>query len=217
MSWEDADHTGEYCRTCSGINLGCIDCATEKSGALSDRERFLVTLAYQRPSHADVIVCLAGEDGENRALVAAELFKMGMAPGILVTGGLDRSPHLGALPTTTLLYGRGIVFDRIVTDASAANTREQAVNTIDKAQRRGWKRLILVASAYHMPRAYLTFLKALQDARAADVCVVPAAVLGADRFTERLALECEKIDRYGDTGDVASYADGLAYLARWAT
>jgi uncharacterized SAM-binding protein YcdF (DUF218 family) len=184
---------------------------------MTDQTRFLVTLAYSRPSHADLIVCLAGEEGEERALAAAELFKMGMAPAILVTGGRHEPPtHMGATLLQTLILGRGIAHDRIVTDVVPMNTREQAVETVALVQSKGWKRCILVASAYHMPRAYLTFLQALTEAKA-DVCVVPAAVSGADRFAERLALECEKIDRYGDAGDVASYADGLAALARWAT
>jgi hypothetical protein len=219
MSWEDADHTGEYCRTCSGINLGCIDCATEKSGALSDRERFLVTLSAHPSSRADTIVCLAGDDGDARAGASVELFKSGMAPGILVTGGRDNPPHVGALLTTSLIYGKGIAHERVITDATASNTREQAVNTVALAQEKGWKRLILVASSWHQPRAYLTFLRALQEAKADEtICIVPPPfpISGGARFGERLALECEKIDRYGDTGDCASYADGLAYLARWA-
>jgi uncharacterized SAM-binding protein YcdF (DUF218 family) len=200
----------DYCDNCGGYV--CLACAS----ALTDRERFLVTLAYQRPSKADVIVCLAGEDGESRAYVAADLFKLGYAPAILVTGGRQEGAHMGAEEVAKAIRGRGIHHDKIVTDLVPMNTREQAVETVALVQSKGWKRCILVASAYHMPRAYLTFVQAITEAKA-DVCVVPAAVLGADRFGERLALECEKIDRYGDTGDVARYADGLAYLARWAT
>jgi uncharacterized SAM-binding protein YcdF (DUF218 family) len=187
---------------------------------ISDRERFLLTLAYARPSHADTIVCLAGEDGDNRALVAAELFKMGMAPGILVTGGRHEPPtHIGADLLQTLILGRGIAHDRILIDTAAQHTYQQAVNTIATAQAKGWKRLILVASHYHVPRAFLTFVRALQEAKQDEaICVVPAAVLGADRFAERLDVELQKAGEYrGKFGHVATYAEGLAYLGRWAT
>lgn len=184
---------------------------------ITDRERFLLTLAYRHPSNADTIVCLAGEDGENRAFVAAELFKMGKAPGILVTGGRHEPPTIhGAESLATLIMGRGIFHDRILTDTAAQHTRAQAVNTVSTAMAKGWKRLILCASAYHLPRATLTFVRALQEVKQDEtICIVPAAVLGADNFGDRLALELEKVDDYGEIGHCASYSEGLAYLARW--
>jgi uncharacterized SAM-binding protein YcdF (DUF218 family) len=183
---------------------------------LTDRERFLVTLAYQRPSHADVIVCLAGEDGENRAFDAAELFKAGKAPGILVTGGRHEGAHMGAAALKTLILGRGIAHDRIVVDDVPQNTREQAVETVALALVKGWKRLILCASTYHQPRAFLTFLRALQEAKQDEtICIAHYPVRGADDFDGRLARDIAKIEAYGD--HCASYADGLAALARWAT
>jgi uncharacterized SAM-binding protein YcdF (DUF218 family) len=187
---------------------------------ISDRERFLVTLAYHPTSNADTIVCLAGEEGESRAHYAASLFKHRLRPddppvasGILVTGGRDNPPHVGALLTTTLLYGKGIAHNRIITDARATNTREQAINTVATAVEKGWKRLLIVASSWHAPRAYLTFLAALQEAGVTDVCLVPAAVQ-SPAFADRLDGELAKIDAYGP--HCASYADGLAELARWA-
>jgi uncharacterized SAM-binding protein YcdF (DUF218 family) len=183
---------------------------------MTDRELFLVTLAYQRPSNADAIVCLAGEDAENRAFDAAELFKHGNAPGILVTGGRHEPPTIdGAESVASMIRGQGIFHDRILTDPDAKNTYQQAVNTIATAQAKGWKRLILVASTYHQPRAFLTFLRALQEAKAEDIYVAHYPVMGADRFAERLALELEKVDDYAEIGHCASYRDGLDYLARW--
>jgi uncharacterized SAM-binding protein YcdF (DUF218 family) len=181
---------------------------------ISDRERFLVSLAYTSPSNADVIVCLAGEEGDNRAFAAAELFKMGKAPGILVTGGRHEPPtHIGATLLTTLILGRGIAHDRILADDGPQNTREQAEAVINQAAKRNWRRLILVASSWHIARAYLTFLAALQEAGVTDVCLVPAAVQ-SPAFADRLDGELAKIDAYGP--HCASYADGLAELARWA-
>jgi uncharacterized SAM-binding protein YcdF (DUF218 family) len=181
---------------------------------MTDRERFLVTLAYQHPSNADAIVCLAGEEGEARAIAAAGLFKMGKAPGILVTGGRHEPPtHMGASVMQTLILGRGIAHDRILIDLVPLNTREQAVETVALALSKGWKRIILVASSWHVCRAYLTFLAALQEAGVTDMCLVPAAV-GSPAFEDRLAGELDKIDGYG--AHCASYADGLAELARWA-
>jgi uncharacterized SAM-binding protein YcdF (DUF218 family) len=183
--------------------------------AISDRERFLTTLAYRPASSADTIVCLAGEEGEARARAAASLFKMGLGQGIVVTGGRHEPPtHIGAKLLTTLILGHGIAHDRVLTDEAPQHTREQAVAVVAQAVEKGWKRLTLVASDYHMPRCYLTFLRALQEAGAVEtIYLVPAAVLGSARFGERLAVELGKVAEYGS--HVASYAEGVAYLDAW--
>jgi uncharacterized SAM-binding protein YcdF (DUF218 family) len=185
--------------------------------AISDRERFLATLAYRPASSADTIVCLAGEEGESRALAAASLFKMGLGQGILVTGGRHEPPtHIGAKLLTTLILGHGIAHDRVITDEKPQHTREQAVAVVAQAVEKGWKRLTLVASDFHMPRAALSFIRALNEAGCArEVCIVPAAVLGTGRFLERLTAELAKVDEYCALGHVASYTEGLEYLCHW--
>lgn len=190
---------------------------------ISDRERFCAVLASGPLMKADAIVVLTG-DGEARLPTAVELFRQGGAPGIVVTGGLNNPPH--SLPASTLavkLMGAGVAPDRIVIDNDSMHTQEQAQFLLKLCAEREWKRLLIVATSYHLPRAFLTILKALIDAgKAQEIRLIPAPACApwweapAGLETHRvdlLADEFQKIERYGE--HVASFAQGLDYLAFW--
>jgi len=194
---------------------------------MTDREAFLAAVLTQPDLRADVLVLLAGEDARPRAAVACELVRRDAAPAMLITGGETTGPHDGAHDTSVYVMNDGLAPDRITVDAKAAHTRAQAVNVIRAAKAAGWKRMLLVASAYHLPRAFLTFLaEATAEGVAETLHIVPVPVVhqpwsgSPARMTEtRLALlarEMEKIEAYRGLGHCARYADGLAYLAAWA-
>lgn len=70
--------------------------------------------------------------------------------------------------------------------------------------------LTIVTCAYHQPRAFLTFLRVLQETgldRTVRLWNAPAA-----GRMEKLAEEWRKITEYAAKGHVASYEDGLRYL-----
>lgn len=89
----------------------------------------------------------------------------------------------------------------------AANTHDEAVRAVTT---RGTDDLILVTSAYHLPRAFLTFLQVLQD-HALDRTVRLWTAPAPSRM-EKLAGEWQKVRVYQAKGHVASVEDGLAYL-----
>jgi uncharacterized SAM-binding protein YcdF (DUF218 family) len=195
----------------------------------ADRDAFTAVLASGPLLQSDAIVVLCGEDTAPRIATAFALFKTGGAPLIVLSGGRHEPPRWqGAQALAGKLYTLGVAPARVLIDDDSQNTRQQAVNVIEMAEARGWKRILLVASAYHAPRAFLTFLQVLgEDDRcereeSIQLVNVPATApwwgspegMGPTRL-ELLAFEQEKIQEYSERGHVASYVDGLASLKRW--
>lgn len=202
----------------------------------TDRERFLAALLTGPLTKADAIVLLTG-DGETRVATAVGLFHAGAAPLIVVSGGIHTPPYcLKADAIAGTIYGKGIATDRVRIDVLAQNTRESAVNVIDTAVDERWLQILLVTSAYHLPRAMLTFVAELR-ARKLDetIRIVPVPCANQPWFTDvagqeyepgpgflaqrnRLDLlegEFKRIDEYRAKGHVASYTRGLDYLEHW--
>lgn len=125
---------------------------------------------------ADAIVLLGGstrsaiyprpmpdltEQGD-RVIYAAKLYREGKAPIVIASGG--RIPWLSDDPPesadmASLLEFMGVPSTAIVQDPRSLNTRENAVNVGQILDDRGWKRILLVTSAMHMPRSQAIFQK----------------------------------------------------------
>ena len=93
-----------------------------------------------------------------RILRAAELLKSGQARMVLLSGG----PPWPGVPSeaeslAAWLGEQGIDADRIVVEGRSRNTRENAVESARIVTARGWKKLLLVTSAWHAPRALASF------------------------------------------------------------
>jgi uncharacterized SAM-binding protein YcdF (DUF218 family) len=91
-----------------------------------------------------------------RILRAAELLKSGQARMVLLSGG--QFPVRPGVPPeaeslAAWLREQGIDADRIVVEGRSRNTRENAVESARIITARGWKRLLIVTSAWHAPRA----------------------------------------------------------------
>jgi len=191
------------------------------------QDRLCALVHSAPPVAADAIVVLCGEDAAPRLTFAARAFHEGAAPLLVVSGGKHAPPRwLGGDACAGALMGMGIAHDRILIEGSSQNTREQAVAIVAMAIEHQWRQMLLVGSPYHMPRVVLTFVQALRDAGQHDT--IRIAPLGANQTlwhrppagmdrsrAELLEDELYKIDRYCAQGDVASYADGVAYLAQW--
>jgi uncharacterized SAM-binding protein YcdF (DUF218 family) len=191
------------------------------------REKFNAVLTNGPMLRADAIIVLCGEDCTPRLQVAHGLFMQSAAPVVVLTGGRDDAPRwTGAARAATELWGLGVAPDRIKLDGESLNTWEQAQAVAGMVREKQWGRILLVASAYHMPRAFLTFLRAMQHAECEyRVQMIPVSVSHvswnappAGMDTPRLSLlseEYDKIDNYGASGYVATYEEGLEYLAHW--
>jgi uncharacterized SAM-binding protein YcdF (DUF218 family) len=189
---------------------------------MTPRDQFLAVLAAGPLLRADAIVVLAGEDGAARLETGLGLFTNGGAPRLVLAGGRHEPPAIvGASALHRLALEAGVAPSAIVVEATSRNTHEQATALAALVARERWGSLLLVASAYHLPRAFLTVVRALP--RAVRVLPVPVTHTrwgerppGGDRTRlELLPVEFVKIHEYQALGHCASYEDGLAALTRW--
>ncbi len=91
-----------------------------------------------------------------RLLRGFELLREGRAQQVLISGGsLDPRPEavVEADVLSRQLQAWGIPAERIVKEGRSRNTRENAVESERIIRERGWRTLLLVTSAAHMPRA----------------------------------------------------------------
>ena len=126
---------------------------------------------------AEVIVVLGGgtrsseaprpiaelSEGGDRLLYAAWLYQQGAAEHILVSGGgiewmearlSDTTP---AEDMAAILGVMGVPEGDIWSEPTSRNTYENAVNSSTILAQKGISRIVLVTSAYHMPRAVALF------------------------------------------------------------
>ena len=121
---------------------------------------------------ADAIVLLAGDVSipvpprvetqlrGNRVIHTMRLFRAGKAPMVIVTGGnVFKQENLKgeAEYTAELLHELGIPRDAIIVESSSRTTRENAIETEKVIRRHKLESVLLVTSAFHMPRALATF------------------------------------------------------------
>lgn len=168
---------------------------------------------------SDAVIWLEG-DGLARRDETIRVFKDGLADYIVASGGFEGNPEvaISSSEMAEVLYKAGIPKEKVVLETSSQNTREQGVEIMKMAQERGWKKIILVASHYHQPRAFLTFLKAMQDADL-KICVYNSPARDLLWFTkvvdnnrkEMFEGELKKIEEYGAKGHVASIRDAFKY------
>lgn len=97
-------------------------------------------------------------EATDRAHHAASLWHEGIAPRIIVAGGVWPSmppKPAEAIWIQQLLLQLGVPQDAIVLETKSTTTRENVRNVAQIMRANGWQgRLALVTSASHMPRAY---------------------------------------------------------------
>lgn len=107
----------------------------------------------------------------DRVLYAAQLYRQGKAPWIISSGGspdwsTNRRPP--AEDMAELLVWMGVPQPAILLQPRSRNTHEDAVYSAEILRQRGLKRILLVTSAWHMPRSLALF-----QAQGLDVTPAP--------------------------------------------
>jgi len=110
------------------------------------------------PPRRGVEVSGAGD----RLLTGVDLFKEGKAPFLVVSGGRVTFNAQDPIPpearyAAALAVKLGVPANRIVRSEGPRNTAEEARALGQIARERGWRSLLLVTSATHLPRATATF------------------------------------------------------------
>lgn len=101
-------------------------------------------------------------DRGDRLLYAAKLYKDGVAPLIILTGGRIQwygGESSEARSMATILELMGIPRDVMILESRSLNTYENAVYTKEILNKKNIKQILLVTSATHMPRSLAIFKK----------------------------------------------------------
>ena len=137
---------------------------------------------------ADAVVVLGGglrpklpprqtvevQEGGDRLLTGVRLVRQGKAPLLIASGArvsftaADPAPP-EAFWARDLAIELGLKPNQILLNPSSRTTAEEAQAIGQLGHRRGWKRLLLVTSAFHMPRSLATFR------RRSGLLVIPVA------------------------------------------
>ena len=162
------------------------------------------------PPRRRVEVSEAGD----RLLTGVDLIRQGKAGWLVVSGG--RVTFAGDDPTppeasyaASLAASLGVPPDRIVRSEAPRNTAEEAQAMASIARQRGWRSLLLVTSASHLPRAAATFR------RSTDLRIIPVACdfqLPARRLSGRPTAESLVLDLLPSAGALASTTSSLKEL-----
>ena len=133
-------------------------------------------VALEKAPQADAIVVLTGMihmpsiNGEeieftaagDRILAAEKLFHLKKAPYILISGAsssLRQKEQPESLVLQKWLLQRKLPALQVLAETGSRNTAENARAVAQIAKRQGWKKILLLSSAYHMPRSMACFQK----------------------------------------------------------
>lgn len=184
-----------------------------------EKINFLAIVYNDLIKKSDAVVCLEG-DGYNRIDQTVKIFISGLAKNILISGGFTGRPPF-TIPAVELAkkIHNNIPKNKIIIEGNSQNTFEQGVEVMKMVKIKKWKKIILVVSHFHQPRAYLTFLKAMQNAKlkiqifnapARDLSWFKKTALGKSRVG-LLKDEFNKIDEYFKKGHLTSINKAIEY------
>ena len=114
-------------------------------------------LLSQPPERADLILILGGDFYGPRALLGAELGKLGYAPKVLISGALYENRLEGEF-AIRFLVERGYRRELFISFPSPTrSTIEEAIALCPALSRLGARKVLIVTSAYHSRRANIVF------------------------------------------------------------
>lgn len=167
---------------------------------------------WQRPEKAEAVVWIQGDRYE-RGRKTLSLFQDGFAKRIILTGnnilvGKKTAPNTNNITLIAMnnwLQKRGVAKNKIIIDNQSFNTAEQADNIVALAKKNKWKKILIVASFYHQPRVFLSFLKSAEEQKWKGKIINQPTALnwkmipgGRKQSAKVLAIEeIKKIKKYG--------------------
>jgi uncharacterized SAM-binding protein YcdF (DUF218 family) len=161
------------------------------------------------PSQADAIVVFAGGVGESglalggfqeRVSQAVALYKGGYAPKVIFSSGYVFTLHEAEI-MKSVAVDNGVPADAIVLEERAATTYQMVSFTRDILNARGWRRILLVSSPYHMRRATMTWRQS-----APDIDVTPTPVPQSEFYSSAWGASFDQV-----RGILQEYAAIVSY------
>ncbi len=168
---------------------------------------------------SDAIILLEG-DGFHRYQKAVDLYKEGLGKKIVFSGNIVQKEY-GSFPyeeVAPYILEQDIPAEDLIHENVSMHTRQQAVEVVKMAMKRGWKRLALIASHEHQYRAYLTFLREVLDTKS-GIILYNAPVRNLNWFVDsgwgmrfdRLKAEFDRIEKYTEMGHLANAKEVIIY------
>lgn len=186
---------------------------------ITDREKAIAIIDNDCFTNSDAAIILEG-DGFNRFQKAVELYKAGTARKIVFSGNVVNHNY-GSFPfeeVKPFILEQGVLETDLIHEDKSLNTREQAVEVISMAEKKGWKKLALIASHEHQYRAYMTFLREIID-KNNGLVLYNTPVRNLSWFNDdgwgirfdRLSAEFDRIEQYSKMGHLASFKEVIDY------
>lgn len=94
---------------------------------------------------------------QRRTLHAVDLYKQGMAPLIVLSGGLGKNPPTEAEAMASLCRDAGVEDRALLLEDRSTSTVENVAFSAALLQTRGLSRVLVVSNGYHLPRIKLCF------------------------------------------------------------
>jgi uncharacterized SAM-binding protein YcdF (DUF218 family)/glycosyltransferase involved in cell wall biosynthesis len=166
----------------------------------------------EAPRASDAVVVFAGGVGESgragggyqeRVKHAVDLYNQKLVPGMLFVSGFVFAFHETEV-MRALAMDNGVPSDAIALESRADNTRTFVQRSAETARQRGWRRVLLVSSPYHMRRTLLTWHR-----EAPDIEVIPTPVPVSQFYAHERGASLEQI-----RGIVQEYAAIASYWWR---
>ncbi len=192
---------------------------------MTSKELFIILTNSSNISNADAVILLEG-DGYARVSKAVSLIKEGWSNTLVFSGGIDNE-LVGSFTLEKCkdrIIEAGFDISNIIHEASSQNTRQQALEVIDLCLKHDWRKIILVASHYHQYRAFLTFLRVLEERELLDIIHIMNSPAFLDWFEESypgkkridlLENEFEKIEKYRLNSHISSFESAVNYYLHW--
>ena len=189
---------------------------------ITDREKIIAIVDNDCFTKSDAAILLEG-DGFFRFKKAVDLYKSGQVNKIVFSGNIIDKDY-GSFPfedIKPLILEGGVEEEDLIHEDKSLHTRQQAIEVVKLATKKGWKKLALIASHEHQYRAYLTFLREVLD-KNSDIILYNVPVRNLNWFIDsgwgmrfdRLTAEFERIEKYSEMGHLAN-ADEVIKYQRW--
>jgi uncharacterized SAM-binding protein YcdF (DUF218 family) len=213
VPWRDRKHsrfarrTRRRRRICGAVGLLVLFFASSPpiANALFWMLEHSATSTYRPDTTYDAVILLGGvgeeeamkasgqpsyNDNVERLVMTHRLLRDGHAR-VAIVSGASSTPELAAYGDSVVLTQQlvdwGTAKERVIAEDRAMNTRENAVFTKAIATARGFERVLIVTSAFHMPRAAECYAAVDMnvDTLAVDFRADPIAYHGLGKFLPR--------------------------------